>query len=209
MVRNISKYSIFFIIIFVLTLNGCKQAITINASKPTLKDNSSSALSNTATNLKVTDIYKLNIIGKTPLSVAYKIPGFGQTVAYLGIWDGSAFTAKLDYSVDEPSGFGFGTSPSIIDKRLIYKPDTTANKIDINKLLVVYVKEGPYADSPEEIIAYSKATDTQNRVNNISEIQFGIDNIKKSDIIASIVAVVKDGDRYKLASNTVNSHYYI
>ena len=202
MLKKLSKCLVLFILVFIFSLTGCGTHITQNKSTDTISNNK--ALSTSKTDIKVSDISKLNIIGKTPSQVAYKMPGNNQTVAYLGTWDGSALTTKLDYSVNSPSVFGFGATPLIFNKNLIYKTDAPYNKIDINKLLIVYVKEGLYADSHEEIVAYSKVVDSQNRVNNISEIQYSIDNINKSDIIASIVAVVKDKTGYKLVSNTVN-----
>lgn len=222
--KNLIKFltPVFFMFSFCIILSGCssKNVLYKSTDPSTIKTTTSvtdvpaqtgtatlksiTYSDNSTTCIKITDIYKLNVVGKKPSAVAYKMQGFNQTVAYLGIWNDGELKMRFEYGTNEASAKGFETNTSLIDKRLNTYTDLTVDKVDINKLVIVYVKEGAFADSPENIIAYSKVVDMQHRVNNISEIQFGTDNIKATDIIASLVAVVKDKNGYKLISNTVN-----
>lgn len=172
--------------------------------KVQIKDSPSQNKVNTG-DIKVDGIYKMNIIGPTINTIGLRGIDTNNVITQVGVIDNYhgkyGISGHFYYNLDSISSYEIGGNTSIFDKRIFQSYDYPSylDKIDINKLVLVYFKRPTLREAPQ-VVAYSKIVDMKHRMNNIQSIRFD-GKVQDSDIIIDAVAVIKENKNYKLVSN--------
>lgn len=180
---------------------------SIDNKKDSQTENVSKSLEEKNSDIKIDGVYKMNIIGPTPNTIGLRSYDTNNVITQIGVvdcfQDKYGISGHFYYDSDSISGYEIGGNTSIFDKRIfqLYVYPNYPDKIDINKLVLVYFKRPTLQEAPQ-VVAYSKIVDMKHRMNNIQNIRFD-GKVQSSDILIDAVAVIKENENYRLVSHSI------